>query len=812
MTDVDNPNKVRPRWRFTLLGELRVTHQGQSLSPPPPRAHALLVRLLLTPRRHTRERLVALLFPDAPEQTGRHRLSDRLWLIRDALPDLPLHSTDEWLRMPSEKRWLDVEVFRTLAESVDPNDWTDALGLYSGDLLPGCYEDWILLERESLHLAFVDLLFRAGNRLFQLGQPEAALPLARRLAQEEPLDERALRLLMRTHAALGRRGDALESYERFVARAADEVGIAPADPTRALADAIRSFTPLRRSIPTPSDETDGDSLLPRGQAALHRGEAGLVEECIRGLTKEATCDQGDVALLEADLALLREAYDEAEKALDGCETTSAVLARQAAIALARRDRAAAHAAATRALLAAHEQQEDHASVEALLVLARAQRRMGHAVQALATAEQALNLASSGGSSVGVVRSLLVRGNTLFRQGRARDAIRVYHRARCLAQEQGLRRYLAEALQGLVNARSELGVYLDVIPDLRQTLSIWRDLGLGRAEARTLQTMASICDLLGRHDESMRNIERARALYEDLEDGFGVARCTYHLAANIPFRDEGLLDEAILLADEAIQTFREYDEPGWEASTLAVKGQLLLLSHQHEEALDALRAACVKHEALGEVGYLPDPLAHQGLAHLALGEMDAALRCTRRALLTLAQGVLDNDVASEVYYAHALVLDAHGLEDQAEDYLVRAYERLVRFAEQLEDESARRAFFTRGPMVRRLMDEVYERGIAPRPDPGVVTRWLPEERKRRATPERQRMVPVAWTLDAGPADTALRRSEGAIALRRTRLARILQEAEVQGAHPTIDDLADALNVSSRTIKRDLAALREAGRID
>ena len=49
----------------------------------------------------------------------------------------------------------------------------------------------------------------------------------------------------------------------------------------------------------------------------------------------------------------------------------------------------------------------------------------------------------------------------------------------------------------------------------------------------------------------------------------------------------------------------------------------------------------------------------------------------------------------------------------------------------------------------------------------------------------------------------------MARRRHRLQRLLTEAEAQGAAPTVDDLARALGVSRATVKRDLAALRQAG---
>ena len=204
---------------------------------------------------------------------------------------------------------------------------------------------------------------------------------------------------------------------------------------------------------------------------------------------------------------------------------------------------------------------------------------------------------------------------------------------------------------------------------------------------------------------------------------------------------------------------------------------------------------------GELGFLPELLAYQGLALLGLGQKEQSLALTRRALLSLVQGEVSEEVISEIYYAHAIALVANGDEDQAGDYFHRAYQNLLAGAAQLEDEPARQAFFHRNPILRRLMREVYARGIAAAPTAGVISRRLPALHGTH-------LVQVTWTLDAGPADLALKQAQGAIALRRARLTRLMREAQAQGAAPTVAQLAEALGVSKRTVQRDLAALRRS----
>lgn len=69
--------------------------------------------------------------------------------------------------------------------------------------------------------------------------------------------------------------------------------------------------------------------------------------------------------------------------------------------------------------------------------------------------------------------------------------------------------------------------------------------------------------------------------------------------------------------------------------------------------------------------------------------------------------------------------------------------------------------------------------------------------------------ITWTVDAGAADQRVQQKEGAGGLRRHRLQRLVGEAVAQGAVATQEDLARALQVSLRTIKRDCAQLQAQG---
>ena len=192
-----------------------------------PRLQSLLTYLVL--HRHSpqsRTHLASLLWPDSTETQAHTNLRTLLTRLRHALPnaDTLLHTDRyglKWQPQPPHASWtLDVLDFEQAVlhaeQAQEPRGarlaLEEAVALYHGDLLPGCYDEWILPERDRLQQAFL----KALERLIALQEEErdydAAISTARRLLGHDPLHEETYRHLMRLYADSGDPATALRLY------------------------------------------------------------------------------------------------------------------------------------------------------------------------------------------------------------------------------------------------------------------------------------------------------------------------------------------------------------------------------------------------------------------------------------------------------------------------------------------------------------------------------------------------------------------------------------------------------------------------
>jgi predicted ATPase len=243
-----------PRLSLSFLGDYRVALDERPVSELAyDKVRALLAYLAVeADRPHRREALAGLLWPDSPEAAARRNLSQALYKLRQAIADLSadppylLVTTYSVQFNPESDYQLDVASFAAGVAVRDLATQEQAARLYRGPFLQGflladseAFEEWTLVQRESLHRQALEALGRLAEHSLAQGATPAALRWAERQLQLDPWREEAHRQLMRALALSGRRSDALAQYETCRKLLADELGVAPGAETQALYQQIK---------------------------------------------------------------------------------------------------------------------------------------------------------------------------------------------------------------------------------------------------------------------------------------------------------------------------------------------------------------------------------------------------------------------------------------------------------------------------------------------------------------------------------------------------------------------------------------------
>ena len=246
--------------RIRLLGALDVRYGAERLGTlESPRVQSLLAYLLL--HRHAaqpRQHLAFVLWPDSTESQARTNLRQLLHHLRRAIPQ-----SDSFLEVgPASIQWrtegpfsLDVAQYELAASRADETDDSEArqalegaVALYRGELLPGCYDEWVLPERERLRERNIGLLERLTNVLEQEREYPSAARYAELLLRSDPLHESTYRRLMRLYSLCGDRARALRAYHSCATVLQRELGVEPSSATR---DAYAALLSLESTVEVP---------------------------------------------------------------------------------------------------------------------------------------------------------------------------------------------------------------------------------------------------------------------------------------------------------------------------------------------------------------------------------------------------------------------------------------------------------------------------------------------------------------------------------------------------------------------------------
>lgn len=246
LSGMSGAESMQATLHIRLLGDFRVAAGDAPLtSLNTPRLQALLAYLLLhrdSPQ--SRQHIAFLFWLDSSEDQALANLRNLVFQLRHALTNADLFlltdgRTLQW--NPQAPFTLDVAEFqRALDTAIEAERQGDAsstqhlkhaVELYKGDLLPNCYDEWILPEREALHNQYTLTL----KRLVAISEAQrdyrTAIEYCQQLLHSDPLSESAYRDLMRLYALSGDRARALHTYHACSTLLARELGVEPGPAT-----------------------------------------------------------------------------------------------------------------------------------------------------------------------------------------------------------------------------------------------------------------------------------------------------------------------------------------------------------------------------------------------------------------------------------------------------------------------------------------------------------------------------------------------------------------------------------------------------
>lgn len=217
---------VDPPVEFRALGTIELRCRGVEVAEVlgQPKRLSLFAYLALTSRRLSRrDTLVALLWPEMDHQRARRALRQGLYYLRTHLDGELFVVRGDDIGIDERRVWSDVAAFD---EAWERGDMQTVADLYRGELLEGFHPSvadnelqyWIDQERSRVRARAAEAHRRLSESAEDAGDLSAAVDRAAARSEIVPGDEGALIALMTLLEKAGKRGSALEEYERFVAR------------------------------------------------------------------------------------------------------------------------------------------------------------------------------------------------------------------------------------------------------------------------------------------------------------------------------------------------------------------------------------------------------------------------------------------------------------------------------------------------------------------------------------------------------------------------------------------------------------------
>jgi DNA-binding SARP family transcriptional activator len=192
----------------------------------------------------SRNVLASTFWPDLGADVAAHRLhlavAGARAALREVFPHIEgirycggVYAWNAFVRVES-----DAEALQAASRGDSIEAMHAATALYNGEYLAGEHAEWMYPLRIRYANAYEVILERLAERAIAREDYQEALEYALRLVEADRAHEGATRLVMRSLAAVGRRGAALEAYDQLAAYLHHHLTLKPSTQTLQLRETI----------------------------------------------------------------------------------------------------------------------------------------------------------------------------------------------------------------------------------------------------------------------------------------------------------------------------------------------------------------------------------------------------------------------------------------------------------------------------------------------------------------------------------------------------------------------------------------------
>jgi DNA-binding SARP family transcriptional activator/Flp pilus assembly protein TadD len=264
-----------------VLGGASLEGADGILTGPATQRHRIALLALLAaspPGTVSREKLMALLWPESDQEHGRKLLNQSVYELRRALGTEAILSAGDWLTLDGDILPSDLSAFERALVASDPEQ---AVEWYGGPFLDGFFlprapefDHWADARRKRLEDEYTAALEALAEQAHSRGDLPGAVKRWKELAAQDPYDSRFALRLMEALAADGNPAGALKHAEAHAALLREEFRVPPPRDLDDLAERLQSESATGTPRHLPRRDRSGLVRRPSDRGPIHR-HAGM---------------------------------------------------------------------------------------------------------------------------------------------------------------------------------------------------------------------------------------------------------------------------------------------------------------------------------------------------------------------------------------------------------------------------------------------------------------------------------------------------------------------------------------------------------